>query len=292
MAAIVQQMKRLCLSRQRQEHAEKDNGQPPREPAIDPLIAAQVYNRTHSRLLRLPQEVLLHILHYLGNDVVDLYCLRRTSKQFRRLIYEPEILRYLPDHPMLKYLMHPPIMDFIHDLEVYYPLQRGLRKRLLERLRRDDMCKKCKLWFDIPMEGQHSQYLQNMQLQKTQRLDLIGSCRFKMLPLDIYICSCKNRYHPKEFVPHRHRHTVFRKCIGHRGSVKLCAHVHISWRTIETHVYKWQKRRPKDYWQACLDDFCIECHHASHDTRCTPEEAPTWPRAGCRPPSTTRTWSS
>ncbi|KAI1165941.1 hypothetical protein F5B18DRAFT_609249, partial [Nemania serpens] len=66
--------------------------------------------------------------------------------------------------------------------------------------------------------------------------------------------------------------------MGRQGAVRLCEHVCISWITIEKHIIKWQRRKPGD-WQACFDHFNIECHHRSHNTRCTAESSPTWPRA-------------
>lgn len=60
------------------------------ERTMDHLIAAQVCNATHSRLGRLPDEILLQILSYCkSDDMVHLYSLWRVSRTLRGLIYEP-----------------------------------------------------------------------------------------------------------------------------------------------------------------------------------------------------------
>ncbi|KAJ4366840.1 hypothetical protein N0V83_007368 [Neocucurbitaria cava] len=65
-----------------------------------------------------------------------------------------------------------------------------------------------------------------------------------------------------------------------QGSVQLCEHIQITWASIKAHIDGWrQQQRGGGDWQACFDSFNIECHDASHDTRCTASEAPTWPRA-------------
>ena len=46
-----------------------------RQRAMDPLIAAQVYNNRSCLLSRLPEEILLCIVDCLCNDVVALHCL-------------------------------------------------------------------------------------------------------------------------------------------------------------------------------------------------------------------------
>jgi hypothetical protein len=56
---------------------------------MDPLVAVQVYNRRYSALCQLPDELLLHILDYVVDDPVTLYCLRRVSRRFLYLIANP-----------------------------------------------------------------------------------------------------------------------------------------------------------------------------------------------------------
>lgn len=59
---------------------------------IDPLIAAHAYNNRHSPLAGLPDEILLPIVAFcLRNDPIDVYCVRRVSTRFRRIVYEPDI---------------------------------------------------------------------------------------------------------------------------------------------------------------------------------------------------------
>lgn len=64
--------------------------------SMDPLLAAQVYNSRQSSLGRLPEKLLLIVLHYLEDDLLALYCLQRVSGTFRLLIYEPSIWKLVP----------------------------------------------------------------------------------------------------------------------------------------------------------------------------------------------------
>ncbi|KAJ8109697.1 hypothetical protein OPT61_g7273 [Boeremia exigua] len=69
-------------------------------------------------------------------------------------------------------------------------------------------------------------------------------------------------------------------CLGQQGSVQLCEHVQITWAEIRAHIIGWQQQQHgHEDWQSCLDSFSIECHSASHDTRCTDSEITTWPTA-------------
>lgn len=73
-----------------------------------------------------------------------------------------------------------------------------------------------------------------------------------------------------------------RQCLGQLGSIQLCEHAHISWAQIRSHIDTWRQQQcgdgPKD-WRSCLNGFNVECHHASHDKRCTDAQRPSWPRA-------------
>jgi hypothetical protein len=59
------------------------------EETMDPLVAARVYNTRYSPIYRLPKELLLDILDYIGKDLVTTYCLRRVSRRSFHLIGEP-----------------------------------------------------------------------------------------------------------------------------------------------------------------------------------------------------------
>jgi hypothetical protein len=67
--------------------------------------------------------------------------------------------------------------------------------------------------------------------------------------------------------------------LGQQGTVQLCDYIQITWASIQTQIDNWRQQHPGGDWQACFDSFNVECHDASHDTRCTTREAPTWPRA-------------
>ncbi|KAI1409143.1 hypothetical protein F5Y13DRAFT_95995 [Hypoxylon sp. FL1857] len=218
----------------------------------DPLVAAQVYNKRHSPLCRLPEELLLHILHCIGEDAVSLCCLRRVSRLFRRLINEPVIWkRVSPQYAAGS-------IYFISDC-CY--LSADAKKQLQQCLRRDGMCDRCHKSSDPPF-----------------RL-LPKYCNFSSIcPCPLYCDACGSNHNVYAFSFNQDCGRRERTCLGRQGAVQLCEHIHISWATVEAHISRWQQRSPGD-WQACFDNFNIECRDPSHDTRCTAEEPETWPRA-------------
>lgn len=90
---------------------------------MDSSIAPQVYNNQFCPFTRLPEELLLQIIGFFGDNVVTLYCLRMTSRTFLRLIVQKS---------------------------VYLGAERDLQFRLL--LQRDGRCDKCKRWNDANMD--------------------------------------------------------------------------------------------------------------------------------------------
>lgn len=62
---------------------------------IDPLIVAQIHNIQQSPIGQLPEELLLIVIRYLGDDRLSLYCLRPVSARFRRIIWEPDVYKHI-----------------------------------------------------------------------------------------------------------------------------------------------------------------------------------------------------
>ncbi|KAL7936005.1 hypothetical protein V8C35DRAFT_333198 [Trichoderma chlorosporum] len=242
---------------------------------MDPLLAAQIYNDNHSPLCRLPDELLLRILHCLGHDILSIYCLRRVSRSFRRLVNEPDIW---------KYMLLPLSQRFWPRSESPWNLPPEQRKQLRQRLQRDNMCPKCKLWCDVPVKGWFKQISQALNLAQLGRYRTYGGhCKFGFEPWDnarpqCSVCNNQGAQETFSSSSRNHHDEGGQRCLGCQGAVQLCEHINIYWATIEAHITDWQRRRPGD-WQACFDDFSVECQDPSHDTRCTAEEAPTWPRA-------------
>ncbi|EHK16740.1 uncharacterized protein TRIVIDRAFT_65511 [Trichoderma virens Gv29-8] len=238
---------------------------------MDPLVAVQVYNYNSSPICRLPDELLLHIIHFLGDDILAMHCLRRVSWSFRRLINKSDMM-----NPLLLQLS----LTYESLSESSWSLPANLREQLRQRLQRDGMCDECKLWCDVPVKGWLKQIIQASNLSNLNHNRAYWShCKFGFRSLrgrpqcdtcgnhqDVQASSSSSSKH--------HRGARERQCLGCQGAVQLCEHIHISWATIEAHLTDWQQRKPGD-WQACFDNFDIECHDPSHDTRCRPEEAPT-----------------
>lgn len=175
------------------------------------------------------------------------------------MIYEPGIWKYIPELPR-------------------WTVPIDLRTPLRQRLQSDGMCDECKLWCDVPVKGWYRCLKQSYNLFcVSQHQDLyfgklnMGRCcsYIPRPPHNHFYCSDCGTYHHMD---------AYRQCLCRQGSVQLCEHVHISWATVEAHIAGWQERKPGD-WDGCFDNFNIECHDPSHDTRCTAEEPPTWPRA-------------
>lgn len=241
---------------------------------MDPLIAAQVYNNSHSLLTRLPEELLLCILHYIGDDMLTLFCLRRVSRVFRRLIYEPDIWKYMYEPEKWNYMSNPFPRMFAYLDETGWDVP--IDNKLRQRLQRDGMCDKCILWCDVSVKGWFGQIIEAF---KGTRDGFLG-CKFQsQLGSGLHYDACDSHRDVLAFPPSKQQPDKReRRCLGCQGAVQLCEHIHISWAAIETHITNWQRRKPED-WKACFDHFDVECHDPSHDTRCTAEEAPTWPRA-------------
>ncbi|KAI2629579.1 hypothetical protein GGR54DRAFT_635761 [Hypoxylon sp. NC1633] len=213
---------------------------------MDPLLAAQVYNVNYSPLCRLPDELLLLILGYLEvNDPVARYCISHVSKRLRRLVVE-------------------------YDWWQPWQLPLDLQQQLRQRLQKCRACDKCRLWRDY------------YDIFSSERMDRVKPLRCKFQPFsessELYRPHYCRRCHTDHDIAQHIDVGSQVQCKGRRGSVQLCEHVRIYWITIECHIVKWQRRKPGD-WQACFDNFNIECHHRSHDMRCTTESSPTWPRA-------------
>ncbi|KAI4863198.1 hypothetical protein F4820DRAFT_459700 [Hypoxylon rubiginosum] len=228
---------------------------------MDPWIATRVYNNKYNPLGQLPEELLLLIIYYLSDDIVSMYCLRHVSRTFRRLINKPDI-----------------ISEWFN---VSKPIRRHLQK--------DGLCDECKLWYDVPVEGSSRRLIQSKNLEnKHKRWPFTGacgiSCKFKRwhYNIQLYCEPCGEHHDVAAFSPANQDPVKRdRRCLGREGAVQLCEHIHITWAIIETHIATWQQYKPVD-WQACFDHFQIECRDPTHDTRCTEEEAPTYPKARLR----------
>lgn len=239
---------------------------------MDPLIAAQVCNACHSPMGRLPEEIVLEILHYLRHVIVGLHCLRQVSARFRRLIYSKDIWRYLK---LPRETSGPCI-----DPSEFWDYPDDLRERLQSHLQKDMMCNQCILNRDMHIVTRH----QNKESSAVLLARAFSEAyRFITEPrtpeLRRYCHGCRGHHDLLQFSDSEQQpEKQERQCLSRQGTVKLCEHIRIAWDDIETHIEHWLQRAPGD-WQACFDHFKIECHDPSHDTRCTAEALPTWPRA-------------
>ncbi|KAK3352285.1 hypothetical protein B0T25DRAFT_181378 [Lasiosphaeria hispida] len=237
------------------------------ERTMDPLIAAQVYNRDCSPIYRLPTEVLLSVLDYcmVSGDPLAIECLCRVSRRFRLLIKH-----YHPKSNPFRFAMGGA------DRDTY--LERRLE--FTRRIQKDGLCATCTLHRKAPLG-----------ITDRVRLSLFRECEFGSgfgwglrVRSKPHCDDCDAHHHPAAFAaPNQGNSKRRRQCLGRQGSVRLCDHVSIYWDVIERHITDWRQRRSPGSWQACLDDFLIECRDPSHDRHCTSSgNVPTWPRARLR----------
>ncbi|KAI1209881.1 uncharacterized protein F4807DRAFT_424740 [Annulohypoxylon truncatum] len=244
------------------------------EQTMDPLIAAQVWNNKHSPLARLPEEILLRIFGSLdSHDVVSLCCLRRTCRTFRRIIYERHFWRVISPKRT-----RTGMYSFSENHLEFSMTQANKLKQLLQM---DGMCDKCSIYCDGPVKGISKRILHYWCSEYGPTRVFQPHCKFQEGGGQHKQCPCCGQDHEMvSFQKVEVSKVEARKCLGREGSVKLCEHVHISWSQIEKHLKKWcSSSTTRKEWENCFKAFNVECHHASHDTRCTLDGAPTWPRA-------------
>lgn len=242
------------------------------EQTMDPIVAAQVWNSKYSPLTRLPEEILLEILGHLevDDDPVSLYCLRRTCRTFRRLTHEPRFRKVMLPRSFKK---------GGHRSENYLELTTIEANTLKQLLQKDGMCENCAVYCDGPVKGIRRKISHYWHSEWGPRRVFKNNCQFLKRRGPSGHCPRCRLYHDMTlFSKKQENHVETRKCLGREGAVQLCEHMHISWSQIEAHVNSRQPRSPQA-WAACLSSFKIECHHHSHNIRCTPLEAPAWPRA-------------
>lgn len=239
---------------------------------MDPLVAVQVYNNRFCPFLsRLPEELLLCILGLLRDDVVALQCLRIVSRTFLRLLDRQSVV--------WKDLWHCGRPISSRGDASRLPNALGLQFRRL--LQRDGRCDDCRSWNDCEQE-----LFDNCKFQQNRRRRPHGGL-FSSLYRRLYCYACHTFHDVYQFSSTYQKtwdspwgYQPERRCLGQQGSVQLCEHMYISWASIKAHIDVWRQQQPKGGdWSAWIDSFNIECHDPSHDTRCTPSEAPTWPRA-------------
>ncbi|KAI7775163.1 hypothetical protein LA080_007306 [Diaporthe eres] len=245
---------------------------------MHPLIASQAYNNRFCLLTRLPEELLLNVLDFLRGDGVTLCCLRITSRVFLRLLHNQSTFWTLRSND-----------------GILLPPGQGLMLRFRRLLQRDERCDNCRRWnnahvrFSIdPCKFKGSRLRRTPKFYgREYRYTAYGRPHCSACDTDHDVCQFPLAYQQPPGTQYRGAQL----CLGQQGSVQLCEHVHIAWSSINAHIDDWRRRQKRgeageagkagreDNWQACLDNFKIECHDPGHDTRCTASSAPTWPLA-------------
>jgi hypothetical protein len=196
-----------------------------------------------------------------------MHCLRRVSRSFRRLVNKLDIWK-----PMLLPFSHR--FEYISESPWHFPAD--LEEQLRQRLQRDSICGKRKLWCDVHVKDGSDRLSRLPTATLIAILTAIeymgeGLCKFGFvslhgLPPQFYACgSHQDAQSSSSSSPRHYHHGMEQRCLGCQGAVQLCEHIPIPWVTIEAHITDWQQRKSGD-WQAYFDDFDVECHDSSHYT--------------------------
>ncbi|KAM7196859.1 hypothetical protein V8F20_006826 [Naviculisporaceae sp. PSN 640] len=164
---------------------------------LHPLFAAAHHNKTNSPLCRLPDSVLVRLMHLC--DRVTVECLRRCSRSFLRLFTtaysSPSTHEILDLHPWPS-----PLGDFLTAVET---------KSLLSLLERDAYCHGC----------------------RAARNARDWQARVTALTRTYLHCSACHTDHPACLFSASERKKMWqvRVCIGHQGYLPLCKSTRITW---------------------------------------------------------------
>jgi hypothetical protein len=178
------------------------------DPDVDLLVATAFHNLNHSPLCRLPEEVLLEIMKLL--DPLSIQCIRRACRLFLRLYDSPEFsgshASYLHQSQFLPW--NNPVSSFWKPVARLQPL-----------LERDTTgyCSDC----------------QKKRMSRSWTRDLDGLTKRYMS------CSGCGSEHPAGLfsaVQRRWKRPFdrHRLCIGHEGHLRICDHLTLKWREIES----------------------------------------------------------
>ncbi len=243
---------------------------------LDPLVATRIYDARYSPLYRLPDELLLLILHHVSKDAVALYCVGQVSTKLRYMMIRDRSLR--------KHWVWEDSSDALSS----EPAGGSIRSRL----QADGMCDECKLWCRVaPVQGWPNKLSQmlncaGMHYARTHRFCMFGA----QAGQPYRHCSGCGLDHPwGAFEPGRARLDGECQCLGRLGAVRLCGHVTIAWSSVESAVVAWKqqgigrRRRTGDGYYLRPGCFAVECDHPSHDIQCSNNTAgPTRPQARLR----------
>lgn len=219
--------------------------------AMDPLLAAAAHNKEFSLLLKLPNEILLAILHFLQSDLRDIYYIRRVCRKLRFLTFdhtlEPELFRTYQALRGSHMLHRDKFLSRENNRMPFGILPWCSVPGFVATIRKQTLCQPCQTAHreEMPPNG----------------------CVFMETP-DIYIhCAGCNSDHTRYSFSHtqRQKGSRHRLCVAREGRLRLCEHVSIGWADIEAHLAASSGKH--DFFKA-VSDFHIVCKHPSHNFAC------------------------
>ncbi|KAK4671148.1 hypothetical protein QC764_602930 [Podospora pseudoanserina] len=208
----------------------------------DPVMVARLHNREHSRLLKLPEELILKIVKRvnldLAVDVAAVFSLGRVSQVLRRIIKHDLAGPLWPSLAILssRYGFEPPSN---------YIRTRGAQDAIRYCLRKDLLCKTCLPRNDLRMTRNGRVVPRHPSGKR-----LWDRCKFESHHVKgigpLYCSGCDTLHH------HRMVSTAEREvkgnqriCIMRTGVVRICKHRVVSWADIETHEIDLLTKEPQ-----------------------------------------------
>ncbi|KAK0666670.1 hypothetical protein QBC41DRAFT_230021 [Cercophora samala] len=209
---------------------------------IDSVMAARLHNHEHSRLLKLPDELMLKILGSFNLDVaIDeaaVFCLSRVSEFLRRIIKSELKPVWLP----IRNMVEPP----------FYLLRTpGVHNAIRYCLRKDLLCKTC-----LPRNDLRLTRDGRVVPRYTHGKRLWDYCKFESHHVKgigpLYCSGCDAIHHHRMFsAAEREVKGSQRVCIMRTGVVWLCKHRAISWADIEPHAIDLLSKEPENVRVPC-----------------------------------------
>lgn len=219
--------------------------------SMDPLLAAAAHNKEFSPLLKLPDEILMAILHFLEPDIRDIYYIRRVCRKLRFMAYDhtlkPVLFLTRPFSKGSHMLHHDKFHGRENNRGPFGILPWYSVPGFQATIRKQTLCEPCQT---AHREGM-----------------LPNGCVFMETPRLYIHCAGCNSHHTRYAFSHtqRQKKPLDRVCIGREGTLRLCEHVSIGWADIEAHLAA--SSRQRDFSKA-VSDFHVMCPHPSHKFAC------------------------
>ena len=224
---------------------------------MDPWVAASKYNQECSRILKLPEEVLINVIRYVSADMPSFFFLRQVSKKFRRLVTD----RTFRGHIFSSYHdCHDCLGRDFHclgaprgPLKLFHHRQSPrILREIGDLIRLDAWCARCR----------------NSRRWR-EHMGISTVCKFSAPEYDYLHCSGCGVDHPAALFSfgQKQKCWIDRVCVAREGFVRLCEHEVVTWAEMEAFITECRKN-PKDQRYLPRSRVLKCCMHPSHSAAC------------------------